>query len=41
MSESSLQSLALDLSTAFPRSPRETLGGYSTPAPPVRVAPTS
>lgn len=28
MSESSLNALALDLNTAFPRSPRQTLGGY-------------
>jgi hypothetical protein len=28
MSDSALNSLALDLNTAFPRSPRQTLGGY-------------
>ena len=28
MSESSLAALALDLTSTFPRSPRETLGGY-------------
>jgi len=28
MSESSLSALALDLNTAFPRSPRQMLGGY-------------